>query len=73
MSGSMCSATSSKTRLRWELRLPTRGAELWFDSAEEIAHAFNEPTYLETIRPDEHKFAELADCVSFVTQEVPIA
>ena len=48
-------------------------AELWFDSAEEIAQAFNEPRYLEIIRPDEHKFAELADCISFVTQEVPIA
>jgi len=48
-------------------------AELWFDSAEEIAQAFNEPKYLEIIRPDEHKFAELTDCISFVTQEVPIA
>ena len=35
--------------------------ELWFDSAEEIAQAFNEPKYLAIIRPDEHKFAELAD------------
>jgi uncharacterized protein (TIGR02118 family) len=48
-------------------------AELWFDSSEEIAQAFNEPRYLEIIRPDEHKFAELADCISLVTQEVPIA
>jgi uncharacterized protein (TIGR02118 family) len=48
-------------------------AELWFDSVEEIAQAFNEPRYLEIIRRDEHKFAELADCISFVTQEVPIA
>ena len=46
--------------------------ELWFDSAEEIAQAFNEPKYLAIIR-HEHKFAELADCISFVTQEVPIA
>jgi uncharacterized protein (TIGR02118 family) len=48
-------------------------AELWFDSAEEIARAFDEPRYLEIIRPDEHKFADLAGCISFVTQEVPIA
>ena len=48
-------------------------AELRFDSAEEIAQAFNEPRYLEIIRPDEHKFAELADCIFLVTQEVPIA
>jgi uncharacterized protein (TIGR02118 family) len=48
-------------------------AELWFDSAEEITLAFNEPKYLEIIRPDEHKFADLAGSISFVTQEVPIA
>jgi uncharacterized protein (TIGR02118 family) len=49
------------------------GVAASYDSAEEIAQAFNEPRYLEIIRPDEHKFAELADCISFVTQEVPIA
>jgi hypothetical protein len=48
-------------------------AELWFDSAEEITSAFNEAKYLEIIRPDEHKFADLAGSISFVTQEVPIA
>jgi uncharacterized protein (TIGR02118 family) len=48
-------------------------AELWFDSAEEIARAFSEPKYLEIIRADEHKFADLAGCISFVTQEIPIA
>jgi len=48
-------------------------AELWFDSAEELKRAFNEPRYLEIIRPDEHKFADLSGCISFVTQEVPIA
>ncbi len=47
-------------------------AELWFDNADEITRAFNEPRYLEIIRPDEHKFADLAGSISFVTQEVPI-
>jgi uncharacterized protein (TIGR02118 family) len=48
-------------------------AELWFDSAEEITQAFNEPRYLEIIRPDELKFADVANCISFITEEVPIA
>jgi uncharacterized protein (TIGR02118 family) len=47
-------------------------AELWFDSVEELNEAFKEPRYLEIIRPDELKFADLVNCVSFVTEEVPI-
>jgi uncharacterized protein (TIGR02118 family) len=47
-------------------------AELWFDSVEELNRAFTEPRYLEIIRPDELKFADLATCVSLVTEEVPI-
>ena len=47
-------------------------AELWFDSVDELNSAFNEPRYLEIIRPDELKFADLANCVSFVTEELPI-
>jgi len=47
-------------------------AELWFDSLDELNKAFNEPRYLEIIRADELKFADLANCVSFVTEEVPI-
>ena len=48
-------------------------AELWFDSVEELVNAFNEPHYLEMIRPDELKFVDLSKCISFVTEEVPIA
>lgn len=48
-------------------------AELWFDSVEELNRAFNEPRYLEIIRPDEYKFADLPGCISFVTHEVLIA
>jgi len=47
-------------------------AELWFDSVDELNKAFSEPRYLELIRPDELKFADLGNCVSFVTEEVPI-
>ncbi len=46
-------------------------AELWFDSVEALETAFREPRYLEIIRPDELKFADLSRCLSFVTEEVP--
>ena len=48
-------------------------AELWFDNPEEIEKAFNEPRYLEIIRPDELKFVDLEKCLAFITEEVPIA
>jgi uncharacterized protein (TIGR02118 family) len=48
-------------------------AELWFDDAEEISRAFSEPKYLEIIRPDELKFVDITNCMSFITKEVPIA
>ena len=48
-------------------------AELWFDTPEELTRAFNEPRYLEIIRPDELKFVDISNCISFVTEEVPIA
>ena len=48
-------------------------AELWFDSVDELVNAFNEPRYLEIIRPDELKFVDLSKCISFVTEEVPVA
>jgi uncharacterized protein (TIGR02118 family) len=47
-------------------------AELWFDNVDELNEAFTEPRYLEIIRPDELKFADLVNCVSIVTEEVPI-
>ena len=48
-------------------------AELWFDGVEELVNAFNEPRYLEIIRPDELKFVDLSKCISFITEEVPVA
>jgi uncharacterized protein (TIGR02118 family) len=48
-------------------------AELWFDSPDEIARAFQEPRYLEIIRPDELKFVDISNCISFITEEIPIA
>ncbi len=47
-------------------------AELWFDSPEDLVKAFNEPQYLEIIRPDELKFVDLGKCISFITEEVPV-
>src|ERR1700758_5287423 len=49
------------------------GAELWFGSLGGRCRGFKGQRYLGIIRPDEHKFAELSDCISFVTNEVPIA
>jgi uncharacterized protein (TIGR02118 family) len=48
-------------------------AELWFDSVDELVSAFNEPRYLEIIRPDERKFVDLNKCISFITEEVLVA
>ncbi len=48
-------------------------AELWFDSVDELVNGFNEPRYLEIIRPDERKFVDLNKCISFITEEVPVA
>jgi hypothetical protein len=51
-------------------QIPVCGELLIFDTNQQFAtDTFNEPRYLEIIRPDEHKFAELADCISLVTQE----
>jgi uncharacterized protein (TIGR02118 family) len=47
-------------------------AELWFDSLEDLNQAFNEPRYMEIIRPDERKFVDLKNSFSFITEDVPI-
>jgi uncharacterized protein (TIGR02118 family) len=47
-------------------------AELWFDSVEEAQAAFREPKYFEIIRPDELKFVDPRQCISFVTEEVDV-
>jgi uncharacterized protein (TIGR02118 family) len=47
-------------------------AELWFDSAEAAAKAFQEPQYLAIIRPDELKFVDPQKCISFVTEELEV-
>jgi uncharacterized protein (TIGR02118 family) len=47
-------------------------AELWFDDVESMTTAFNEPRYLEIVRPDELKFADLERCVSMVSEELEV-
>ena len=47
-------------------------AELWFDDVEAIRRAFAEPRYLEVIRPDEPKFADLERCLVTITEETVI-
>jgi len=46
--------------------------ELWFDSRESMKTAFEEPRYLEIIRPDELKFLDLDKCIIFITRELVI-
>ena len=46
--------------------------ELWFDSRESLKRAFEEPRYLQVIRPDELKFLDLEKCLVFITQEFVI-
>lgn len=41
--------------------------ELWFESHAAMIAAFNEPRYLEIIRPDEDRFLDRNACLSFVT------
>lgn len=48
-------------------------AELWADSLEALQAAFSEPRYLELIRPDEARFADLANCHFLVCEEVEVA
>lgn len=43
--------------------------EIWFDDLAGLAALFTSPAYLETIRPDEEKFLDLAACQIFIGNE----
>ena len=47
-------------------------AELWFDDVASMELAFNEPRYLEVIKPDERKFVDLDKCVSYISEELEV-
>lgn len=47
-------------------------AELWFQDIEAMTEAFNEPEYMEIIRPDELVFVDVENCLSFVSEELSI-
>lgn len=47
-------------------------AELWFDNAQDMQLFFSDPEYLEIVRPDEARFADLENCVFLVTEEAQI-
>ena len=47
-------------------------AKLTFASIETMEQAFAEPAYLAQVQPDEATFVDAANCLSFVTQDVPI-
>ena len=42
--------------------------ELWFENHAAMVAAFNEPRYLEIIRPDEDLFLDRDGCLTFVTR-----
>lgn len=44
--------------------------ELWFDDTASMEQAFSEPRYLEIIRPDELKFVDIDNCLSYVSEEI---
>jgi hypothetical protein len=44
-------------------------AELWFESVQKAGEAFSEPRYLETLRPDEMRFADLSRLICAGTEE----
>ena len=43
--------------------------EIWFDSRATMKAAFEEPRYLEIIRPDEQLFLDVGRCLSFIGDE----
>jgi uncharacterized protein (TIGR02118 family) len=45
-------------------------AILWFDSLDDVSAAFNDPTYLSVIKPDEETFVDLDNCSSTVVEEL---
>jgi len=47
-------------------------AELWFGDIQAMTTAFDEPKYMEIIRPDELLFVDVEKCLSFVSEELPI-
>lgn len=47
-------------------------AELWFDTLADKDAFFADPDYLRDVRPDEARFADMAETVFFVTEEVPV-
>jgi uncharacterized protein (TIGR02118 family) len=44
-------------------------AELWFESVADKDSFFSDPLYLRDIRPDEERFADMAETRFFVTEE----
>jgi uncharacterized protein (TIGR02118 family) len=47
-------------------------AELWFDSDEDRAKFFSDPDYLDSVQPDEGRFADMERTRFFVTEEIPV-
>lgn len=46
--------------------------EVWFSSVDDMLGAFQEPRYMELIRPDEHQFGDVAGAWGLATHETSI-
>jgi len=47
-------------------------AVLEFDTNEAMAAAFSEPDYIARVQPDEHRFVDLENCLSFHTERFDV-
>ncbi|MGD2082139.1 MAG: EthD domain-containing protein [Chromatiales bacterium] len=46
--------------------------EIWFDSVADMEAFYSDPDYLENVKPDESRFADMTRTVFFATREEPI-
>ena len=53
----------------WAYLVVSAVGEIWYDSREAMNASFQEPAYLEIIKPDELKFIDIAGCLSFIGDE----
>ena len=61
--------TQEGIRLPWGVSDYDGQAELWFDSVEEMNAAFNEPTFLAQVHPDDETFIDMDGCKLMVVEE----
>ncbi len=63
--------TQEGIKLPWGVSDYDGQAELWFDSVDAMNTAFNEPSFLATVHPDDATFIDMAGCQLMVVEEIP--